>query len=124
MSKQYNDGGLSTSSKAQKVDNLVTWVRLALPIILASIGWYVGHTVGTIDKRLTALETTLAAEMLESAVHNARYDTLFEANIKWLETLERKININLANSMNKNDYLRDKAEIRADIKNLENKHAN
>jgi hypothetical protein len=108
----------------KRVEGLVSWVRLLLPVAIAAIGWYVGNTVGTINDRISAVETGLQEQIVRCAAGGASDAVKFENIKQRLNQLDASSIRDHSNLIKKDDYLRDKAKIEADIEKLENRHTN
>lgn len=67
-----------------KVNGVMTWVRLLLPMGLAALGWYIGQTVGNLNERLTAMEADGQIIREQFLEHRA-------ADNAWMREMERRL---------------------------------
>jgi hypothetical protein len=54
-----------------KVNALMVWIRLLLPVTIAALGWYIGQTVNGLDDRLDLIEIGDQRLELEITAHLA-----------------------------------------------------
>ena len=72
---------MAETKENPRVQNLMSWVRMILPITIAGLGWYIGQTVNGLENRLTDIETKSANHELEFASHRASAEqNLIEIN--------------------------------------------
>lgn len=47
--------------KNERINNLLSWIRLLIPMAIAAIGWYVGQTVSSINADISELKNDFTA---------------------------------------------------------------
>ncbi len=112
------------ATTSRRVEGLMAWVRMLLPVAIAAIGWYVGHTVGGINDKIVKLEQGLAGQVIECATSTSRNTVKFDNIQQRLDSIDASNIRSHSNLIQKDDYLRDKAHIDDDIKKLEERHTN
>lgn len=102
---------MPVKSEEQRVTSLMTWIRMAIPIIIAAIGWYVGQTVGGVYSRLDRNEAEVTKLGSEFIQHKA------ETQIQLQNILKDHDKLNNADSVTRHEF--ESIEMR--IQRLENK---
>jgi len=60
-----------------RVVNLMSWVRLLLPVTIAALGWYIGQTVNGLEERLAEIEKSDKQLSLDFVEHRATDEARF-----------------------------------------------
>lgn len=69
-----------------KVNSLMLWVRILLPIVLAALGWYIGQTVGNLEQRLKDIEASDKIILSDFLQHRSKSEAQFEEIMRRLSS--------------------------------------
>lgn len=119
MSDLHN-GGVRTNGNG--VEGLLRWVRLLLPVAIAGIGWYIGHTVGKFDDALISLDERIDIQEIACASAESEHAVKFSDISRRMEEINaREIRLH-ADIVPASQYHRDMDRLRDELNALEEKH--
>jgi hypothetical protein len=70
---------MAVNTEGLRLQKLMQWVRVLLPLSLAALGWFISHTIGSYDSRLELMESTYSEHGITYATHVATNDQKFKS---------------------------------------------
>ena len=108
-----------------KVAGLMYWVRLILPMVIAAFGWYVGHIIGNFDEDVRKLEDKVQQQEVQCTSRTGEIAIQIAELRKRIEENASSDRLAKQEVISKDEYLRNLAELRRRILELERKsHSN
>lgn len=79
---------MAEKNENPRVVNLMSWVRMLLPVTIAALGWYIGQTVNGLEDRLSLIEAGDARMVLQQTAHTSMDNARTEDMMRRLENHE------------------------------------
>jgi hypothetical protein len=104
------------------VEGLMRWVRLLMPMAIAGIGWYLGHTIGQFQESLIGLDDRIDVQEINCAARESEYTVKFSDIMRRLERDEERDIREHSNLIERPQYQRELDHIRDELHALEELH--
>lgn len=104
------------------VESLMRWVRLLLPVAIAGIGWYLGHTVGKFEDQLQGLDDRLDIQEISYAANESEDAVKFADIIRRLDEINARDIRDHMNLIGADQYRRDIDHLTKELQEIETQH--